>query len=295
MDLPAYSVVIATFERPEDLRTTLASIVTQAHAPAQIIIVDASGDETTRVVAESFSLPIRYERAQQPSAAVQRNQGAALVTTPLVAFIDDDIVLREETFAKICAVLKDDGRETIGGVSAREEGMEHLPPSRLLRSYFRLQAGYDHPTYGGKLFGPAINCAPSYAQADNDLITGDWLPSGCVVFRTPLFFREKFPEFDGYSFMEDVHLSARIGRTHRLLYHRGATFEHRAAPSKFKRNTRAMARMRIHHRRLVARDIMGLALPELTLKMLLHRIFVTAVVLRRRGPEWSQEILGTWM
>lgn len=276
MDLPAYSIVIATFERSEELRTTLASVVAQSHAPALVVVVDASSDDATRAVADAFPLPIRYERAQQPSAAVQRNQGAALVTTPLVAFVDDDIVLRTETFAKMCAVLKEDERGKIGGVSAREEGMEHRRPRRLLRSYYRMQAGFDDPTYGGKLFGLAINCMPTYAEAESDLIAADWLPSGCVVFRTPLFLREKFPEFDGYSFMEDVHLSARIARTHRLLFHRGATFEHRAATSKFKRNARALAQMRVRHRRLIAREIMGLPAPELTWKLLLYRLSIAA-------------------
>lgn len=295
MDLPAYSIVIATFERPSELRTTLASIVSQSHPPALIVVVDASPDDATRAVAEDCPLPIRYERAVKPSAAVQRNQGAALVTTPLVAFVDDDICLRAETFAKICDVFREDEEGTIGGISGREEDMVYHRPRTLLRCYYRLQAGFAHPTYGGKLFGAAINCMPVYAEAESDLIPSDWLPSGCVVFRTPLFMREKFPEFDGYSFMEDVHLSARIGRTHRLLFHRGAPFEHRAAPSTFKRNARALAQMRVRHQRLVAEEIVGLRAPALTWKLLLHRCFVTVAVLRRRGPGWPQEILGTWM
>jgi len=294
VDLPAYSIVIATFERPDELRITLASLVTQSHQAAEIVIIDASPDEKSREVAQSFALPLRYEKAHKPSAAMQRNQGATLVTTPLLAFVDDDVTLPAMTFEKLCAVFQQDEAGRIGGVAGREEGMEHRRPGTLLRCYYRLQAGFDHPTYGGKLFGPAINCVPAYAEAGSDLIAADWLPSTCVVFRTPLFTREQFPGFDGYSFMEDAHLSARIGRTHQLFFHRGAVFEHRAAPSTFKRNARALAQMRIRHHRLLAREIIGLREPELTLKMLLHRLFVTVSVVRRRGPGWLQTILGTW-
>ena len=157
-----------------------------------------------------------------------------------------------------------------------------------------LQAGYAHATYCGKLFGPAINCLPTYAEENGELIRSDWLNSTCVFYRTEIFRREKFPEFEGYSFLEDVHVSARIGRTHELFFHRTATFEHRDAPSTFKRNARQLARMRVRHQRLVARDIVGLREPALTCKLFLHRLFASVSMLRSLHPSWKQELLGTW-
>lgn len=290
----AYSLVIATYERAEELRTTLASIAAQTRPPAAIIVVDSSPDDKTRAVVEAAPLPIRYERAKKPSAAVQRNQGAELVTTPLVAFVDDDVFVPADSFAKICAAFDADTEEKIGGIAARIDGMQHRVPSGLLRLYYRLQAGYAHPTYGGKLFGAAINCLPTYTESTGDLIPADWLNSTCVFYRTPLYAREKFPEFEGYSFLEDVHLSSRVGRTHELYFHRTATFEHRDAPSTFKRNTRELARMRVRHQRLVAHDILGLREPVLTLKLLLHRLFASVSILRQRAPTWRQELIGTW-
>ncbi len=290
----AYSLVIATYERAEELRTTLASIAAQTRPPAAVVVVDSSTDDRTLAVVQAARLPVRYERAKKPSAAVQRNQGAALVTTPLVAFVDDDVFVPPDSFEKICAAFEADTGGQIGGIAARIEGMQHRIPSGLLRAYYRLQAGYRHPTYGGKLFGAAINCLPTYTEATGDLIPADWLNSTCVFYRTPVYAREKFPEFDGYSFLEDVHLSARVGRTHQLYFHRTATFEHRDAPSTFKRNTRELARMRVRHQRLVAHDILGLREPMLTLKLLLHRLFASISILRQRGPTWSQELLGTW-
>jgi GT2 family glycosyltransferase len=291
----AFSLVIATYERPEELRTTLASIAAQSRLPAEVVVVDGSSDDRTLAAVQAAPLPVRYERALRPSAAVQRNQGAARVTTPLVAFLDDDVFVPPSSLEKICAAFEADPEEKIGGIAARIDGMEHRVPTGLLRFYYRLQAGFPHPTYGGKLFGAAINCLPTYTEAaDGDLIPADWLNSTCVFYRTPLFAREKFPEFDGYSFLEDVHLSARIGRTHRLYFHRFATFEHRDAPSTFKRNTRELARMRVRHQRLVAHDILGLREPALTWKLLLHRLFASVSILRQRRPAWPQELLGTW-
>ena len=292
----AYSIVIATFERPAELRVTLDSIAAQTRPPESVVVVDSSGDEKTRAVADDFAmrLPLRYERAVRPSAAVQRNQGAEHVGTPLIVFLDDDVFVPAETFATICAAFDRDETQRIGGIAARIEGMQHTPPRGLLWWYYRLQAGYAHATYGGKLFGPAINCLPTYAEGDGELIRSDWLNSTCVFYRTELFRREKFPEFDGYSFLEDVHVSARIARTHELFFHRTATFEHRDAPSTFKRNARQLARMRVRHQRLVARDIVGLREPALTFKLLLHRLFASVSMLRLRGPSWKQELAGTW-
>ena len=41
-------------------------------------------------------------------------------------------------------------------------------------------------------------------------------------------------------------------------------------------------------------NILGLREPWLSAKLLLHRLFVTLSVLRRRGPSWRAELLGTW-
>jgi GT2 family glycosyltransferase len=292
-----YSVVVATYARPDDIQLLLESLETQTHRPSLVIAVDSSPDNRTAEVMKQWEgrLPVRYERARKPSAAVQRNQGGAFVTTPLVLFVDDDSILPTGTAETICSVFAEDTMEKIGGIVARIEGMQHRAPSALLRRYYRLQAGYDHPTYGGKLFGPAINCLPTFEEEGvGPLIPADWLNAGCVFYRTPLFQREQFPEFEGYSFLEDVHLSSRIGRTHQLFFHRDARFIHNDTPSTFKRNAPALARMRIRHQRIVARDIQGLREPVLTWKLLLHRLFVTFCLLRQRAPSWRGELLGTW-
>jgi GT2 family glycosyltransferase len=297
MNKPPYSLVIATFERPEPLAETLASLEKQTHPPAQVIIVDASKDERTREVAANFEkrLPVIYERASAPSAALQRNQGARLATSALTGFLDDDTTLCADVFEKLCDVFAADAEKKIGGVAARIAGMRHKPPRGLLWFYYRLQAGYSHPTYGGKLFGPVINCIPSYDAADGDLIPGEWLNSTCVLYRTQVFLNELFPKFEGYSFMEDVHLSARIAKTHRLFFHATAEFEHHDATSSFKRDARWMARMRIRNQRAVARDVMNLAGPIFEAKLLLHKLFVTVSILRwQKSARWDA-IAGTWL
>jgi cellulose synthase/poly-beta-1,6-N-acetylglucosamine synthase-like glycosyltransferase len=259
-------------------------------------VVDSSRDEQTRAVveAQSAALPLRYERAIEPSAAKQRNQGARQVTTPLVAFIDDDARLFPDTCEKLCRVFDEDPTGAIGGVAGRLTGTPRPVPRGLLWYYYRLQAGYAHATYGGKLLGPAVNCYPSYTETDGELIPADWLSSTCVFYRTTAFQAELFPSFSGYSFMEDVHLSARIARKHQVFFHRSALFEHDDAPSSWKRDLAALARSRIRNQRMVAREVMGFSGPLFELKLLLHRLFVTVYLLRQRGEGTWKEITGTW-
>ena len=105
-----YSVVIATYERPSELHTTLECLAAQTHPPAQVVVVDASPSSRSAAIAREFEsrLPLRYERATTASAAKQRNQGGALVTTPLIAFIDDDVFIPPPSLGKISAAFAQD-------------------------------------------------------------------------------------------------------------------------------------------------------------------------------------------
>ena len=116
-----YSLVIATFERPRELEEALSSILIQRRPPEETIIVDSSRETTTREVVKSFEsrIPLRYEQAVVPSAAMQRNQGARRVKTPLVGFLDDDVVLSPDTCAELCEVFDRDEKQEVGGVAAR--------------------------------------------------------------------------------------------------------------------------------------------------------------------------------
>lgn len=296
----SYSLIIATFERPEDFAITLEGVEKQTRQPAEILVVDSSRDDRTRKVCEQWAgrLPVRWMYSEAKSAAKQRNQGAlaAASSSDLLAFLDDDITMYPDTCALICEAFDSDPAGEIGGIAMRIDEIVRPHPSRLSRIYYRMQAGYTDPTYGGKLFGPAINCMPCYDEPQErpGLIRSQWLNSAGVFFRRELFMREKFPEFDGYSAMEDVHCSARIGKTHRLYFHALARSSHRDGTNSHKRDIAGMMRQRMRNQRLVARDVMGLRGLPLAWKFFLHRLFVTLVILRRRGEGWGRQLRGTW-
>jgi glycosyltransferase involved in cell wall biosynthesis len=296
-----YSLVIATLDRPDDLAVTLSWIAKQTHPPCEVIVVDSSQNENTRRICEKWAstLPLRWIFSEAKSAAQQRNLGADLTRSEseVLGFLDDDITMYPETCAEVCSVFAHDAAHEIGGVAVRIDEIQRSTPSRLTRLYYWLQAGYRHATYGGRLFGPAINCLPCYSEQTEgagDLIRAEWLNSGCVFYRREPFLREKFPAFKGYSFMEDVHCSARIAKTHRLYFHTTARCSHRDGTNILKRDYAGLARERIRNQRVVAHDVMGQHGFQLAWKFLLHRLFASFTIVRHREPGWTQSLRGTW-
>jgi glycosyltransferase involved in cell wall biosynthesis len=290
-----YSAVIATLDRPDSLAMVLDSLMQQTRPPSSVILVDSSSGNETSDLAERIkgNLPLLYVRAPNPSAAEQRNLGALSVSTPLIAFVDDDVVLPPQTFSRLVAPFEAENGHTVGGVAGHIEGLGHPKPRGLLWWYYRLQAGYSHPNFGARLFGPAINTHPCYEE-QSGLISSDWLNSTCVLYWSELFARERFPDFEGYSFMEDVHLSARIARTHRLLFDSEAVYEHNSAPTPFKMDKAAYAAAAMRSRRIVARDVMGLSGLKLEIKMFVHRLFDTIALAKAQNEGWLKAIRGTW-
>jgi GT2 family glycosyltransferase len=290
---PPYALVIATMNRPASLEAAFASLAVQIHPPTAVIVVDASNDQQTAELCQRWAtrLPIRCEPAEVRSAARQRNQGAALVDTPLVGFMDDDVVLPPATMQKLAEPFAD---KRVGGVAGRILGLSHPVPHGLLWCYYRWQAGYSHPNYGGKVIGPGINLLPTFETENGPLIAAEWLNAGLVLYRRELFERERFPLFEGYSFLEDAHLSYRIGRTHKLFFRKDAPYEHNHQPSSAKSDRRALARMIVRHQRMMARDVLGLRSFSLLWKLTLHRLFQTIAVLRSKDQDRWQSVRGFW-
>jgi glycosyltransferase involved in cell wall biosynthesis len=293
---PSVTVCVATRERPRDVARLLGCLRAGTLAPAQVRVVDASaGDETRAVCARSWApLRVGYARADEASAARQRNQAARGCTTELIAFCDDDVEPPPAALERLVMVFAEDRDARIGGVAGTIEGLHHPAPGRLLRLYYRLQAGYVHEHYGGHFFGPAINLLPTDLPADPELYAARWLNAGLVIYRRELFEAHQFPPFSGHSFQEDVHLSYRVGRTHELYFHRGVRYLHRAQEGAHRAGARARAAQQLRNRWYNATVLLGLTGLPRTSKFLLSVLADSAFLLRGRPPAWRQSLRGMW-
>jgi len=90
---PDVTVVIPTYNRAEDLRRCLDSLVAQTYANFEVVVCDdGSTDHSAGVVADYASLlDLRYETAENfGGPARPRNRGIRVARAPLVAFLDSD-------------------------------------------------------------------------------------------------------------------------------------------------------------------------------------------------------------
>jgi glycosyltransferase involved in cell wall biosynthesis len=289
------SVVIATLDRLASLKVVLRCLARQTRAPGEVII-SAAGD------AAAVSAAVRDVKADvlvtvlatsEKSAARQRNQAAAGATGEILAFLDDDIEFEDDFFAQMLGYFE--GATPIpGGIAPRITGQDRPPPGRITRLYYRLQSGYADPDYGGRLFGPGINCYPCFGVHSTGLIPAEWLPSTCLFLRADLFRRHQFPAFTGYSFAEDVHLTARVAREAPLFFAAGSAVVHHSLSSEFKQHPAELTAGKLHNMRIIARDVLGRRGWPLWWRWQLHRLFLTAVLVARRPPQWTAELRGVW-
>lgn len=99
LDLPAWSVVVCTHERPDDLRRCLAALRQLDAPPGEILVVDnaPTTERTASVVADAMherSGPhrLRYVREDRPGLNWARMAGGRAATGAVVAYTDDDVV-----------------------------------------------------------------------------------------------------------------------------------------------------------------------------------------------------------
>lgn len=216
------AIVIPTIQRYDELRKMLESLAAQTRLPEQVIIIDQDG--TSQRFAEEFSqLAIRVI-GLPGSACVKRNAGirAAQPDVDLIAFIDDDIVLKPGAIEAVMAFW-DSAPGGVGGVCLNVLNDTRRSVSRLKGTRVASLLGL-YSSRRGAVLRSGFHVPFGQVSA---LTFVDWLPTYCVVYRRDVFERHTFDEFfRGYSYLEDLDLSYAIGKEYRLVVLPHATFYH---------------------------------------------------------------------
>ncbi|MDR2998287.1 MAG: glycosyltransferase family 2 protein [Microbacterium sp.] len=132
-------VVVATFRRPDYVRTCLEHLQRQTVAPSRIVVVDASPDDETRTVVEDFP-GVEYRRNELGlgTLAASRAIGTVDATEDVVAFIDDDAYAEPEWLERLLAAYEPDDVGAVGGRARNgrdgeeQEGLDRI--GRFLRN-----------------------------------------------------------------------------------------------------------------------------------------------------------------
>lgn len=96
MPPPAVSVVIPAYNRPDLLRETVASILAQTLAPAEIILVDDGSPNSLPLDLQDLGPTVRLIRQPNGGITAARNTGVLHSTSPWIAFCDHDDLWRPD-------------------------------------------------------------------------------------------------------------------------------------------------------------------------------------------------------
>jgi len=195
----------------------------------EVIVVDGGSGSVEAFCRSVRAFPVRHVRGLPPSASRQRNLG--LETAPpdagLIGFLDDDVVVGESALEKILAFFEGaDGR--IGGAAFNM--LNHPPvawPRAKLSPYTEAAGLYSRSRGAVSPAGFQTMIGQTWST-----VYVHWLPTGASVWRKEVFGRFRFDEwFEGYSYLEDLDFSYRVGKAFRLAVVAEAGYYHLPAAS----------------------------------------------------------------
>lgn len=224
------SAVIPTKSRPADLERAVASVYGQQRLPDELLIIDQSPDNASRLRIEALTalhpaMPaLHYVLEPAIKGLVHAKQVASgIAQSDVVCFLEDDEVLEPGYLAAIERGFLDHP-DMLGCCGL----VTNLPP---------LPAGYEtlfHLFHRGMFFDRRVG-VHGRAQAAGEilpLIPSDYLSGGLSCWRREVLARVPFDIENGFHMLEDVDYSTRAVQTFGAHFYinPNARLDHRMSP-----------------------------------------------------------------
>jgi glycosyltransferase involved in cell wall biosynthesis len=270
------SAIIPTYNRSKVLKKTLQTIALQNLQFEEIIIIDASENNSTEEVLsfkyEGLQSRIVFKKAQQKGAAIQRNEGFVISVHSFVCFMDDDVYLEPFCIDRLWKGIHEN--ELVGGISAMIINQQYQPLGKLTKLVCRLLHNEKLFSYAGKCIGPAYNFLPEDNENFPEYNHVEWLNLGCTIYRKKALQNPPFQNhFIGYSIMEDLTLSLTVSKKFILLNARMAKIFHDSQPGDYKDNVILLEKMELINRHYVMTKILDRTSIKDYLKLILLEVF----------------------
>ncbi|MFC2161154.1 glycosyltransferase family 2 protein [Acidobacteriota bacterium] len=281
--------VVATKDRPKELRHMLGSLDRQTHRPDQIIIIDAGTQPLEEVLRSFPELNLTYSTMFPPSATKQRNFGLTKIDPEIthVGFLDDDVELDVKAIEKLM-LFWEDAPHQVAGVAMNmvnhpdlvASSLKYLPLTQWLGLYSQIK-GDVLPSGFQTMIGKVKK--NSYVK---------WLPTGAVVWKKKIFEDYQFDEwFREYSYLEDVDFSYRVGKKFRLMVIGDAKYYH--FPAGEGRGSDYRFGMReVDNRLYLVKKYRELSLLKCYLALLVRMMMNLGLFLRQQKFNYFQRALG---
>ena len=228
------SIIIPTYNRADEIRVCIRSIIAQTHRPDQLIVVDDGdlGGFPMEQECRAAGMECVYHRKTQPGLTASRNAGVALASGEIIFFLDDDVELLPDYVEKILAGYHHPVAGPIGGVGGAianlppitlRRFLEHLYDVLFLLSGFR--EGRTLPS------GFCTDYGATYLPVTT-IRAVDFLPGGISSFRREILAEFSFSDkYRGYGLGEDKDFSCRVSKKYILLFNPAAGLHHYESPA----------------------------------------------------------------
>lgn len=207
-DLKNISVIIPTYNRPDDVMLTLKSFSDKIDLIGEVLVIDQSGDNKTKKVLDNLkNKKIKHFFLQPPSLTKARNLGISLTSkkSKIILFLDDDVSLEHNYFEEILRVFKEN-ENCVGATGYYlQKGKKIGKIETVLRKFFFIEHQEKNRCEVASSYG-AI-----YPSEITKIIKCQWLPGFNMAFRKDIIGKESFDEnLTGYALAEDFDFTYRL-------------------------------------------------------------------------------------
>jgi len=118
-----FSVIIPLFNRPQEIKELLTSLLQQSYTNFEVIIVEDGSSNSSESIVQTFQgrLDIRYYRKDNEGQGFARNYGFARAKGDYFIVFDSDIIVPPDYFEKVINGLKEQQWDAFGGPDASHD------------------------------------------------------------------------------------------------------------------------------------------------------------------------------
>ena len=210
--LPLTSLIVCSRNRPKLLTETIESVLQGEEVPNELIIIDQSDDPHPTLATLKTDRPceIRYVRTSSVGLSRARNTGIAAAQHPILAIIDDDMLVTPTWFDSLIRALLNAGKRAV-------------VTGRVLPTAAEVPGGFV-PT-----FMPSEVPAVYQGRIGSDVLAGGHMATYRVVLDAAGGFDERLGAGADFPAADDNDLGFRLLEAgYRIIYAPEAVLYHRA-------------------------------------------------------------------
>lgn len=222
------TTVIPTKNRPADLARAVTSIRNQRRLPDELLIVDQSPEDASRIAVEAAlaGSPLRSLLSYVHDSGIRglvpaKAEAVRRARGDLVCFLEDDVVLEPDYVAQIeRGFLETPGMLGCCGVVTN---LPPLPPGYV---------GMFHFFHRGIFRDARVGVHGVISGRDLPLVPSDYLSGGLSAYRREVFDAVAFDLENDFFMLEDIDFSTRAAQRFgdRFFINPNARLEHRMSP-----------------------------------------------------------------